>query len=606
MKRNFSALLLSLCLLASILVVPISAASQSSAIQATQALGIISGDDTNAAVTRARFAVMLTAASAYKDSISSEGAGYSLYKDVKSGYWASEYIRLAVQEGWMTGYTDGTFRPDQTVTLEEACTAALRLLGYDPASLAGSFPAAQLSKASALGLRDQIAKQKGQTLTVGDCAQLFYNLLTAKTSSGQVYGTTLGYTITNGEVDYTAIALQNVSGPYVASNSASLPFTPGTIYRDGTLSASASLSRYDVYYYNEGLSTLWIYTDRVSGEITDIAPSVTAPSSVTVAGSTYAISSQEAAYKLSALGGGSTGEIVTLLLGMDGGVVDILTGDAVEQVYYGMVQASSKKADGGSVQTTANVFCTDGVIRSFTVDKAATYRAGQVVAVNISSGGVSIRGLASKSASGTVNNTATKLGNLSFAENVEILDVASEGVAAVIKPSRLAGCTLNESDVRYYGLNTTGEIEYLILNDATGDTWTYGYMTRIEDRSQDMSINVSYTYVIDGVTSTLNSSAKYPVSGGGFAIRYNADGSIKSMRGLQSVKLTSLSLQSAMASNQKYNLADNVQVYLVQNGVYYLTDVSAIDAENYTLTGWYNNFGRTISKQIRVIIAQPQ
>ena len=34
--------------------------------------------------------------------------------------------------GWMTGYSDGSFRPDNTVTLEEACTMALRLLGLEP------------------------------------------------------------------------------------------------------------------------------------------------------------------------------------------------------------------------------------------------------------------------------------------------------------------------------------------------------------------------------------------------------------------------------------------------------------------------------------------
>ena len=50
---------------------------------------------------------------------------------MKSSYWASEYIRCAVSEGWMTGYTDGTFRPDETVKLEEACAAVLKLLGYE-------------------------------------------------------------------------------------------------------------------------------------------------------------------------------------------------------------------------------------------------------------------------------------------------------------------------------------------------------------------------------------------------------------------------------------------------------------------------------------------
>ena len=56
----------------------------------------------------------------------------------------------------MTGYTDGSFRPDQTVRLEEACAVALKLLGYDSSTLAGSFPSAQLSKAAALGLRGGI------------------------------------------------------------------------------------------------------------------------------------------------------------------------------------------------------------------------------------------------------------------------------------------------------------------------------------------------------------------------------------------------------------------------------------------------------------------
>ena len=38
-------------------------------------------------------------------------------------------IRIAVSQGWMSGYTDGSFRPSNPVTLEEACAAALKLLG---------------------------------------------------------------------------------------------------------------------------------------------------------------------------------------------------------------------------------------------------------------------------------------------------------------------------------------------------------------------------------------------------------------------------------------------------------------------------------------------
>ena len=589
MKSKVLSLILAVCTLCSLLVSPASAVGGDSAVQMVQALGILDGTDLESPVTRAEFSKMLVAASSYKDSVSSEGSGYSLFRDVKSSYWASEYIRCAVSEGWMTGYTDGTFRPDETVKLEEACAAVLKLLGYDTSALAGSFPSAQLSKAAALGLRDGISLKQGGTMARRDCAALFSNLMTAKTSGGQIYAETLGYTVTNGEVDYTALTLENLSGPYVAENgSVSLPFQPTTVYRNGEVSSSAALNQYDVYYYDQGSSTLWIYTDRVSGKITELSPSATSPTSVTVAGAAYEIGSSAATYKLSALGGGKAGT-------------------SVEAVYYGMVESSEKVVaeDGNAaVQTNVTVLCTDGTAKTFAVDKAMDYKAGRLVSVNVSEGSVTIKTLTEKHTSGKVNSTATKLGDLSFADNVEILDTSGEGTATAVDVSRLSGMSLDSDDIRYYGLNEEGRIEYLILDDVTGDLWTYAYLTNPEDQSQEMSINVTYTYLVDGTEQTLRSaSVKYPVETGGIAIAYKSDGSIQTMQRMKSVKLTELSGSWAMASNQRYAIADDVQVYLRKNGSYYLTALSAVNAEDYTLTGWYNNSSSSAGRQIRIIIA---
>lgn len=184
MRKKLSALLAA-ALAVSMLTLPAGAVSQSTALETVRALGIMAGDsqgnlNLSSAVTRAEFVTMMTAASSYKDTVGS-GYGVSLFKDVKSSHWASEYIRLAVEQNWMTGYTDGTFRPGRTITLEEACTALLRLLGYDASTLAGSFPTAQLSKAGAVGLLDDVTAKQGQTLTRQDCVTLFYNLLLADT-----------------------------------------------------------------------------------------------------------------------------------------------------------------------------------------------------------------------------------------------------------------------------------------------------------------------------------------------------------------------------------------------------------------------------------------
>ena len=610
MKKKITSLLLALVLTVS-LAIP-AFASEDKVIQTVKTLGIMVGDqngnmDLASNVTRAQFVKMMVAASSYKDTVGESGSGFTLYKDVSGTHWASEYIYLAAKNGWMIGYTDGTFRPDNPVTLEEACTAVLRVLGYDSSNLAGSFPAAQLNKAASLGLRDGISCIKGQAMTRQNCATLFYNMLTAQMNNGQTYAQTLGYTVSNGEVDYTSVAKNSLSGPYIAQSGSTVPFTPLTVYRNGKASDSAALNQYDVYYYNEGLRTVWIYTERTSGKITALSPSATSPSSVTVSGVNYSIASADATYQLSALGGGSVGNYVTLLLNMDNAVVGVLSGAEADSIYYGVVQSSTKTVssdDSASVQTEVSVFCTDGATRTFTVAKSTTYTAGKVVSVNVTESGVSISQLSDKTLSGKVNTAASKLGDYTLSENVKIIDTTTVGDAIAIEASRLAGCSLSSSQVRYYTLDDKGNIENLILNDVTGDTWTYVYMKSVEDNSTDMSINVRYSYLLNGKDTVLSSSGtSYPVSAGGAAIRYNADGSIKTMRNMESVKLTELGSLSAMAGTAKYTLADDVQVYLRKDGVYYLTSVSAVNTEDYTLTGWYDNFGCSAGGRIRLIIA---
>lgn len=608
MKRIITGVL-ALCLAVSLITPALGA--DTGAVQTVRALGILQGDqngntDLSGAVSRAEFAFMLAAASSYKDSVSRQGGGYSLFKDVKSGYWASEAIQLAVREGWMTGYTDGTFRPEKTVTLEEACAALLKLLGYDASSLAGSFPQAQLTKAAALGLRDQVSAARGQGLTRQNCAYLFYNLLTAKTAGGQTYAVTLGYTVTNGQIDYTAVAMDRLSGPYVAGADASLP-AASTVYRNGELTEDTALNEYDVYYYNESAGTAWIYTDRASGKIEALSPSVTDPSSVTVSGNTYAIESASAAYQLSAMGGGSTGQVVTLLLGMNGGVVEVLTGEAVDTAYLGVIASTQQVLDGEStarVRTKAEVICTDGVLRSFTVD-GGTSSAGRLVSVTVSGGGVTIRGISGRSLSGTVSKDADRLGALALAADIQILDTAADGSYAVVEASRLAGKTVTDKMVRHYTLNKDGAIDRLILDDATGDTWTYGYLTAADDLSQGgTDISMRYTYMVNGEVKTVSSSARYTVQTGGLAIRYNSDGSVKSMKNTTAVKLTSLTATTAGTDNRTYELADGVQVYLRQNGTFYPTTLSGINTEDYTLTGYYDSFGCPGGGQVRVIAAE--
>ena len=186
----------------------------------------------NAVITRGALARMLVSYSTYRESVGSQGTVGTLFTDLPGTSPYAPYVRIAVQNGWMNGYTDGSFRPDNAVTLEEAVTAILKLMGYKMTDLSGSFPNAQLNKASELGLRNQVDRSQGEVLNYEECALLFYNALTANTASGSAYGSSLGFTVSNGQVDTSSVMLKSLKGPFVAGLGTQLPFAGGNNFRE--------------------------------------------------------------------------------------------------------------------------------------------------------------------------------------------------------------------------------------------------------------------------------------------------------------------------------------------------------------------------------------
>lgn len=66
---------------------------------------------------------------------------------------------------------------------------------------------------------------------------------------------------------------------------------------------SAKPAQADVYYYNASAKTVWIYSRKAAGRITAVSPSASAPTSVTVAGTSYTIANSSVASQLSSLNG---------------------------------------------------------------------------------------------------------------------------------------------------------------------------------------------------------------------------------------------------------------------------------------------------------------
>lgn len=53
------------------------------------------------------------------------------YRDVKSSHWASGYIAAVEQAGLMSGRGKGRFAPSENITRQEVCAALNKALGRD-------------------------------------------------------------------------------------------------------------------------------------------------------------------------------------------------------------------------------------------------------------------------------------------------------------------------------------------------------------------------------------------------------------------------------------------------------------------------------------------
>jgi len=58
-------------------------------------------------------------------------SGNNPFPDI-AGHWAYRYINSAFNKGWIYGYPDGTFRPDSSITRAETVTIVNRVLNRQP------------------------------------------------------------------------------------------------------------------------------------------------------------------------------------------------------------------------------------------------------------------------------------------------------------------------------------------------------------------------------------------------------------------------------------------------------------------------------------------
>ncbi len=769
-------------------------------------------------LTRAEFTKIAVCASANRKAVSGALA-VSPYADVPHTLWSAPYIQLAAQCGYVNGYLDSTFRPDDHITYAEATAVFLRLLGYQNSDFGAAWPRGHMQIAADIGLSDGITLDYNAPITRGDTVTLLYNLLdenlkgqtveylsvldcasqenvvviataaedTAVASdkvvtsagtykkgdsfssdwvgrTGELFlengdtvlafvpktQTTQTYTVTdtigtdlvlddtiynwddtlkvyfksgtttygkayadaktgnsftvyydadgaveygflrkstpqntdavavktyavysvlsdgiitynNGsmekvklsdgvplyednvqtgvlnkatlrmgdilrvvydedaDVDYVILDTDGVDGPYTVQNAAwsgQFPLNASTaVMRDGQKVSVSDIETYDILYYSEALNMILAYSDKITGVYKSATPSKDTPSTVNISGTSYAIEGIAAFNKLATGGAFSYGDTVTLLLGREGDVADVMTaGDSATVAgFVTMTGTKLYETNLGESYSGYMLSIVDaaGDTYEFEADKDYDELLNRIVTLSFADGKVSATLAGSISLSGKVDAAALTLGNSPLSPQVKILEVYGPdpyvgGGAATVFLQRLDGITLENSDVLYAARDSRNRISELILADVTGDMHSYGIVTKAQSNSFGMSVSGSYQYIIDGNTGT------YVTSGVSYSIGSNAPtrftysgGKLFSMNRLTEVSGLVKSITPAhiqYADGSRYDISE-ADIYLRENfSTYSQLTVHDVSAETHLLTAYYDK-APADGGRIRIIIA---
>lgn len=122
------------------------------------------------------------------DETGKSSKGNTVFSDVNSTHWASGYVNLATSKGIIKGYPDGTFKPEKEVTYAEAVTMLVRVLGYEPAIKGTNWPANYLVKAAEIGVTSNVPFDQSAPANRGDIALMVNNSLEIDLMEQDSYG----------------------------------------------------------------------------------------------------------------------------------------------------------------------------------------------------------------------------------------------------------------------------------------------------------------------------------------------------------------------------------------------------------------------------------
>ena len=391
-----------------------------------------------------------------------------------------------------------------------------------------------------------------------------------------------------------------------------------TITKNGAAASGGDLAQYDVGYYDAATATLRVSDYRVSGYLAGASPSVTAATTLTVAGCTFDV--LECAWDT--LEDLKLGDRVTLLLTDDGKVASVLPYSTLQADMVGVLAEDGRSvtlAGSGIVLSAGDMDYDESDLGSLVevyASSASTLRCQEV-----SSGSLALD-LADRTLGELELSPACVI--YEWAGSGRVYDLEGNQGSASLDFSAITWTdTLSRGDVAYYHTNSAGQVDVLLLEDVTGNCYTYGALTRY---SEEDGINLGSgsmdAYNAAGVlTNSQGSSEKYLYTISSSNDRYMGialaptDSGYERISGTRSLQRKSgldsgdFLLQDgawyAVADGNEYRVSEQVEIHLSEADLWLngTEGLMSVLADNYELTAYYDR-APDEGGQIRIIVAE--
>lgn len=267
------------------------------------------------------------------------------------------------------------------------------------------------------------------------------------------------------------------------------------IYKNGVQVTESDICKYDVATYDSMSKILNISDFRVTACYENAYPNAVCPEKITVMGHEFEV--LEAAY--SSLGRFKIGDKATFLFTSDNKVAGVVGANSVSSTAVGIMQSSS--------QSSVSVKLLNGItvsgkssISQDSLDKLA----GTLVSVSSNGQGkISVTKIqTSGNKYGRLDMKNLKLGNIDIGNDVMIFERVGNSVASQISKDDIADDVISGDKVLYARRNANGKINLLVLEDITGDIYTYGFM------KYSASISENEDVVVNNGSVTVKNSGK--------------------------------------------------------------------------------------------------